>query len=90
MKKSAHKAKPPSAPAKDLVVAESPEVRAQRLMDESVKLRGNISIRLNAQLQDPGRSLYVGLPGQSISFKATTPEMVERAFDAIEAALRRL
>lgn len=69
---------------------ESSETRTKRLMDESVAAKGVIRIRLNAQIQDPAAQSYKGMPGYSIVFKASSPEMVELAFTAIEEALKRL
>jgi predicted DNA-binding transcriptional regulator YafY len=66
------------------------EVRAKGLMAASLAQRGRIVIRLNAQIKNAETKAYMGLPGYSIVFNATSQKMVERAFDAIDAALKGL
>lgn len=78
------------SPSKIQVSEAAAEARAQAIMAKSIEDQGTISIRLNAQVKDTEKGSYVGLPGQSITFKAKSPAMVEKAFDAIEEALKKL
>jgi hypothetical protein len=71
-------------------LTESSEVRTQRIMAEAVAAKEQISVRLNAQIKDWHSNSYKGMPGYSIVFKVSSPAMVEKAFAAIEEALRSL
>lgn len=76
--------------ASPIQLNETDDARNRRIMEESMKAKGFIAIRLQAQIQDPQKSSYVGLPGYSLTFKASSSSMVDAAFDAIEAALKRV
>ncbi len=53
----------------NLQLKESSEAKTERIIAKALADKGQVSVRLNAQVQDTERGTYAGLPGYSIVFK---------------------